>query len=413
MRPWRQGILLPYIGIALVAAKVGHAASFSTTEPLHGCTFYAPNLLVDYPSCSAFSAVTGRNGCQKSKGPITYPGDDVEMWLPDYFIEVTKHVGRSLFAESLDGKALAGHLALASSWWASASGPIAPLTSNGSESASSGDSFWHARLLTIPYGSLANNYPPLAASIGTGLPLCYGGISEFYPSQWNYNLADGPYAAAWSPVGIPACHTLAGASASSLGRDAANRLKQFTSNLGPVPRFPVDPTCAAPVGAKEALFKNALPTSDALSPLANPLRLCMGSWGNLIPRTGWILTDDLKLSGLIAAFKFQSLVGDLHLNPTLKPRIDDKWQIVYPPQKPSGCFRPGSLLQLPRADDVTTRTHDEAETAGIRKHHTYVIAVWRRRHTCTEPLQALGGWTAAFNLNFAKNQAVCQAMGAL
>ena len=413
MRPWRHGILLSQIGSTLLVANLSEAADFSTTMPIHGCTFFSSALVSDYNSCAEFSAVLGRNGCRKSKGPINYPGDDVEMWLPDYFIEVTKHVGRSIFAQSLDGRALAGQLALASSWWASSSGPISPLASNGSESPSGGDNFWHVRLLTVPYGSTFNNYPPLAASIGTGLPLCYGGISEFYPGQWNYNLGDSPYAAAWSAVGIPACHTLAGATASSLGQDAARRLKQITANLGSLPSFAVDVTCAAPVGAKEALFKNALPTSDAMTPLANPLRLCIGSWGNLLPRTGWILTEDLKLSALMAAYKFQSLVSDLHLNPGLRPRADDKWQIVYPTQTPSGCFRPGSLLQTPRSDDVTTRTKDEAEAGGIRKHHTYVIAVWRKRHSCEEPLESIGGWSSSFNANFGKNRVACQAMGVL
>jgi hypothetical protein len=413
MRQWRHGSLLSSVWISFGVAEMSKAADFWTTEPLHGCTFFSSALLSDYNTCAEFSAVTGRNGCRKTKGPVAYPGDDIEMWLPDYYIEVTKHIGRSMFAESADGKALAGQLVLASRWWASSSGPISSFSSNGSMSSSGGDNFWHVRLLTVPYGSLVNNYPPLSASIGTGLPLCYGGISEFYPGQWNYNLADGPYAAAWSPVGIPACHTLAGATSFSLGADAANRLKQVTSSLGSIPSFPIDVTCAAPVGAKEALFKNAIPTSDALSPLSNPLRLCIGSWGNLLPRTGWILTEDLKLSALIAAYKFQSLVADLHLNPSIKPRSDDKWQIVYPIQSPSGCFRPGSLLQIPRSDDVATRSKDETETTGIRKHHTYVIAVWRRRQSCEEPLQAIGGWTASYNITFAKNKATCQAMGVL
>jgi len=97
-------------------------------SPFHGCTFYKARLALQsyaggqpFLGCANFSTVNGRNGCTKTKGVcpfcVVYSGDDVQMWVPDYFIEVTKHVGRSVFAEAVDVPSLKLHLQLASKWW--------------------------------------------------------------------------------------------------------------------------------------------------------------------------------------------------------------------------------------------------------------------------------------------------------
>lgn len=396
----------------------------SITTPFNGCTFYKPRLAsesfanaTNFGGCAEFSAVFGRNGCTKTKGPcpacIHYRGDDVQMWLPDYFIEVTKHVGRSVFAESIDGKVLAAHLALATTWWGSRTmGGVNPLLSNGTSLDSSRESFWHARILTIPYGSMFSNYPPLGASKGIGLPFCYSSISEFFPDQWNKNLSDGPYAFAWAPVGGPLCLSLAGGIVSGALAEAKSKIGAMGRITGNLPTNSFQ--CASPVMAEEGYQKNKWPTSDVISPIASGdlTKLCMGSWGNLVPRTGWIASEDPHMSAMLAAYKFMSLSADFNLNPELKLKDDDKWQIVYPPRIGGGCFKPGSPLKelIPAADDSSYRSKDELDPSSILKNSTYIIAVWRKRESCEEPLQYIHGWSADYEINYHKNEKLCRLM---
>lgn len=393
----------------------------SLSSPFNGCTFYKSRLLresfagaSDHGGCANFSAVNGRHGCKKSKLFIPYNGDDVQMWLPDYFIEVTKHIGRSIFAESLDGVTLKAQLGLATAWWGFAtSSTVTPKISNGSQSDSGHDNFWHVRILTVPYGSLANNYPPLAVAKGNGLPFCYSGISEFFPAQWTYNISDAAFAFAWSPVGTKMCLTASGAVTAGAVAAAKASVGKIISGTKKLPSItPVQ--CANPVGASEGTSKNALPTSDAYAPLLSGdlTQLCMGTWGNLIPRTGWIPNEDPQMSAMMAAYKFMSLAGDFHLNSDLKPKSDDKWQIVYPPRIGGKCFTPGSPLNAitPAADDPLTRSKDELDSSSSLKNYTYIIAVWRKRESCEEPMQFVGGWSADYKANYYKNLGVCQAM---
>ena len=101
-------------GIKIIAFLAALAATSHAAEavPFHGCTFYKPRLTLPsfaggtpWAGCASFSAVTGRNACRKVKGIcpfcVTYAGDDVQMWLPDYYIEVTRHLGRSAFAKRI------------------------------------------------------------------------------------------------------------------------------------------------------------------------------------------------------------------------------------------------------------------------------------------------------------------------
>jgi hypothetical protein len=41
---------------------------------------------------------------------------------------------------------------------------------------------------------------------------------------------------------------------------------------------------------------------------------------------------------------------------------------------------------------------------------TYVIAVWRKRETCEEPFETIGGWSAAYQLHLKKNAALCSVL---
>ena len=414
----RQNLIAALIAIFIAAP----ALALSAVEPLNGCTYYKPRLLPGFRGCAEFSAVRGRQGCHKVKGVcpncVRYLGDDVQMWLPDYFIEVTRHVGRSIFAESLDSGALAAQLALGVKWWElSTHAPVLPGASNGMQSPHAASSFWHARILTVPYGAEVSNFPPLSSSKGSGLPICFSALSEFLPAQWNFNVADAPYAIAWAQVGAPLCLSIVGGAVAAGAGEAKRRVRKIAGGVGSMPTGPVDSSCANPVGAAEAMVKDAQPSADTLAPLSGDLTaLCMGTWGNLVPRTGWIGSDDPYMSALAAAYKFQSLAGDMHLNASLKLLADDKWQIVYPPRPGSACFRPGSPLADivgMGGDDPVARASDEITPAGSLKGHTYVLAVWRRRNSCEEPLEAVGGWTAVYQANFVKNQGLCQAVPSL
>lgn len=414
-----------YQFMALTCVSLSLSTSMSSIAmPFNGCTFYKSRLISDSfengkaaAGCANFSAKLGRNHCKKKKcigfACIKYKGDHIQMWLPDYFIEVTKHIGRSAFAESLDGKILELQLNLAQKWWESSTLGIAnSFLSNGSQFDSARETFWHARILTIPYGSFANNFPPLAVAKGNGLPSCFSAITEFMPAQWNYNLSDAPYALALAPVGVSVCLSGIGSSVSGALAEAKSNIQGIAGLVGNLPSNPLQ--CANPVGAQEGLIKNALPTSDVFSPITsgNITKLCMGSWGNLIPRTGWIESEDPYMSALMAAYKFMSLAGDFHLNPDIKLKSDDKWQIVYPPRSKNKCFTAGSPFQdlPPPAEDSVTRFKDELATNSSLKNQTYIIAVWRRRESCEEPLQYINGWNATHKANFYKNKAICHAV---
>lgn len=412
------------IFIAISFFELRGYAVHSLTTPFNGCTFYKPRLALEsfagateFGGCASFSAVLGRNGCTKVKGIcpacVTYQGDHLQMWLPDYFIEVTKHTGRSVFAESFDSKILAFHLGLATKWWSAATKSIVnPVVSNGSQSDFERESFWQARILTVPYGSIASNYYPLSPAKGNGLPFCFSAISEFMPAQWSYNLSDSPYALALAPIGAPLCLSIAGSAAVGAVSEAKANLGAVAGGAGFVPNNPAQ--CANPVGAKEGLAKNAFPSSDVFTPFktGDLTKLCMGSWGNLIPRTGWIATEDPHMSAMLAAYKFMSLAGDFHLNSDLKLKNDDKWQIVYPPRLGGKCFTPGSPLKdfPPAAEDFISQITDEIDPSSALKNHTYIIAVWRKRESCEEPLQYIRGWSASYKANYAKNLIICQTM---
>ena len=63
------------------------------------------------------------------------------------------------------------------------------------------------------------------------------------------------------------------------------------------------------------------------------------------------------------------------------------------------------------ADDPLSRAKDELGFDQALKDHTYIIAVWRRRESCEEPLSQIDGWGKIYKSNFEKNKAVCQSLG--
>jgi hypothetical protein len=339
------------------------------------------------------------------------------MWLPEFFIEVTTAPGESIFTMSADGALLTKHLALGNAnWKASTLSPFQPFSRAQPDSVSH-SMFWHARILVMPYANLMGSYSPLPVVKGTEAPTCFAGLSEFVPAQWAYNLVDAPYAFAWEPVGSLLCNSPQGAGllgGLEAAKGAVSSVGQGKSSGGGQGEV-----CARAVGFAEASKKMLRPTSDALAPLTMgpqeiSSKLCMGSWGNLIPRSGWAVTGDPLLSSMQAAYRFTSLAADFNLNDRWKLQADDKWQIVFPMSLPGTCFKPGAPFPLlspaPTENQLQRKTH-ELNILSQRK-GTYVIAVWRRRDTCEEPLETIGGWSASHKLHLAKNSAICAATNA-
>ncbi len=411
-----------------VSVSTTMLAKASDLSPFNACTFNAPPFAaqsfaggVPFAGCAGWSAIRGRNGCVKTKGPcplcVTYPGDHLQMWLPEFFIEVTTAPGVSAFTLAADGVLLKKHLSLAHAWWKAVSLAPVPFASRAQSDVTTQSNLWHARILAMPYANLMGSFSPLPGVQGTEAPTCYAGLSEFLPSQWNYNASDAPYAAAWAPLGAGLCNMPAGATfmgGLEVAKGAVSSFsfgKSFEGGSGEV--------CARPVGVAEGASKNLRPSSDALAPLTMgpseiSSKLCMGAWGNLLPRTGWSVTADPLLSAMQAAYRFTSLTADFNLNDRWKIRGDDKWQIVFPMSVASTCFKPGApfpFLAPAPLENLTQRMGHELAPLSARK-GTYIIAVWRKRETCEEPLETLGGWSLAHKGHLAKNAAACTSIHA-
>lgn len=417
--------------VALLCLKVSAIVSIAEAQalaPFNACTFSSPQFAAQSfaggkasRGCANWSVARARNGCVKVKGTcplcVAYPGDHLQMWLPEFFIEVTTAPGESVFTVSADGLLLKQHLKLGNAWLEAATLSPGQKFKRSLPDAVTQSTFWNARILVMPYGNLMGSFPPLPGIFGTEAPTCFAGLSEFFPSQWNYNSVDSPYALAWAPVGIPLCNSPFGATlmgALETAKSAVSSLslgKSFSSLPGEA--------CARPVGVGEATLKNLRPNSDALAPItAGPQnlssKLCMGSWGNLLPRTGWSVTADPLLSAMQAAYKFTSMTADFNLNDNWKVRDDDSWQIVFPNNAPASCFKPGApfpfVAPVPAEDILQRGRHETASTSQAKG--SYVIAVWRKRETCQEPLEIFGGWTVAHRANIIKNTAICSALHA-
>jgi hypothetical protein len=406
---------------ATAVAPLAHAAGVVT--PFNACTFNAAPFVaqsfaggVPFAGCAGWSAIRGRNGCRKTKGPcpfcVTYPGDHIQMWLPEYFIEVTSAPGESAFTLTADGALLKTHLSLGHAWWKTVSLAPVPLASRALPDVMSQTTLWHARILAMPYANLMGSFSPLPGVEGTEAPTCYAGLSEFLPAQWNYNASDAAYALAWAPLGAGLCNMPGGATL--MGGLEAAKGAMSTLSVGKSFEGGAGEVCARPVGAVEGIAKNLRPSSDALAPLTmGPTeissKLCMGAWGNLLPRTGWSVTADPFLSAMQAAYRFTSLVADVNLNDRWKLRADDKWQIVFPLSAPATCFKPGApfpFLAPAPFESASQRMSHELAPLSQRK-GSYVIAVWRKRDTCEEPLETVGGWSLSHKVHLAKNAAVC------
>lgn len=389
-------------------------ADFSV--PLHACTMYSSRLKSQFDSCADFSVVNGRSNCTKTKGEcpycVKYPGDHFRMWLPDYLVEVTPHVGRSMFAEATAGAALNLHLKAATAWWDKTM-PSTPLTSSGASSEVSHSSFWHVRILPVPFGKEVNTFTPLPSSRGTGIPTCYSAVSELIPHQWAHGTVDLSIALAQTALAVPACLHPLGAGLAATQQAAAAELPSVGNIVSSVSGVDIDgfPSgCARPVAELEAKARNFAAGADAW----NPAKLCIGTLGPLLSRTGTVAADDPFKAALTAGVKFASLSSDFFGDTTTGGwQLSDKWQLIYPPSLHNYCFRPGQFSQLKELpfgvnEDGAVRVKDNLNMSGAKanvKSNTYVFAVWRRRETCEEPMI----WRASYNINKGKNSAICSA----
>ena len=395
--------LLMTIGITLSATVV------SAKVPVHSCTFYHSVWKPFFMGCA--EPKIHRRTCTIVKGPcpacIKYQGDRGSMFLPDYLIEVTEHYGDSIFKHTSPG--MKSHLDLAKSYYESKTMGVAHKSlDKGGRSPFSNSYFWHARMLVVPYGPGALTYMSLRPG-GGPLPICFSGISEFFFDQWHLGISDGPFAAAWAPVGIPMCLSDAGAAANAAVATAIANAKSWGGSLmgsigagGSFPMPGLQQGCAYPVNAKAGLGMNLNPSSDALS---FP-KLCMGSLGNLVPREGTITTEDRFRSAVMAAWKFASLVKDFHPSSMAGIEFDYKWQLVYPQTSHGHCFRPGTLEDFPTGPVEFGR--DLVAPPGSEKTNTYVFAIWRKREThCMEPEVESVPWRKSIDLEHKALETAC------
>lgn len=398
----------------LIFMSILHLNSYSLSlkQPLNACTFFSTNFIssswLEPHSCSEFMNLDKITplGCQYSKFP-PIRGTLTEFWFPYAFIEVTREIGGSIFAESLDAKIPLAHMKLATAWYqqavvseapvilkpmAAAFSPTAtiPIFSNGTtQNNGNGRNLhsWNVRMLPIPYSNLVTqgtglgSFPPFGSMRGNVslAPGCYDGISEFNPGGWLWSGDDTLLATAYSPFAVTACLSGAGIAGEVFSEAASKAKSAAIAQVGDLKIPDVNPSslgieCDRPRAPHEGLVRNFQPGSDAL----NPAKLCMGTLGPLMPRSGKVTGSNKFKTAEIAAIKFMSSLGDSTGNFQFHLQDDDKFQLVYPNNTSPGCFKPGSLKELSRVLSLELR--------NVFAKDVYVFAVWRKNSECVDPL---------------------------
>lgn len=392
-------------------------------EPINVCKFFSSPFMGDSwessSSCSEFFSAGSitPGGCQYSEIP-PIRGTKTVFWFPYAFVEVTQQIGESLFADSADAAIPKAHLQLAKHWYQAAivseaptilkpfASSLAPLStfsmvSNGTTNASThfrrNLNTWYVRMLPIPYATLAagngglGDFKPYGSVRGnlSVAPGCFDGISEFSPGEWVWGNDDALLATAYAPFAFPACMIGAGVPAAVVSQAASVAKNVVISQVGNFDIPQVTPSslgaeCDRPKAPHEGLIRNFQPGSDAL----NPLKLCMGSLGPLLPRSGKISGVGRYRTAEIAAIKFMSMLGDSLGNYQFHLKDDDKFQLVYPDNTMTSCFNPGRLTE------ITRLVAQEEKKSG---QDVYVFAVWRRHENCLNPI-AYNSATIKLNL---------------
>lgn len=381
--------------LCLISDNSGFANIFG---PVDACTFHKNPWKRSWEQCAEFKVQRGGNGCRKKRWWGTYRGDNLSMYLPDYFIEVTPHFGKSKFTNSMYGWFLELNLRWGISYWNASSFGLGGNSFRNGGSVPGKSQMYHSRIITIANGSINLVYPWFKSRSG-GIPACFSAISEHFPAQWRDNEVDGLYALATNTVAVPLCESPAGA----IGDIVLSGLNTVISDIGmsggPAPARPggSDAQCSYP--SPVALIKTGLanPLSDAYKPLTNPLELCLGTLGTKFPRTGIQNIDDPYSAALTAALKFASLAGDTYMRSDYRVEADDKIQMVYP--RPAAgapsCFRPGrdfrfdsSGFNIGQLTGLINRGSSALADRGredANNSDSYIFAVWKKRHSCEEP----------------------------
>jgi hypothetical protein len=346
------------------------------------CSFYnETRLSFHFWGCA--EPTVNKRVCNKVKGIcpacVRYKGDRGKMYMPDFFVEVTKKFGKSNFDHY---PSLAFHLNDAKSHYGLGMNQSAGFVKDGASSLESNSQFWHVRILQPPFGTVAFPYfdMPVRGVVTAAVPTCFQGISEYVSDQWNFGISDMPFAAAWAPLGIGLCNSPTSSVPPSDIRDAissASGAADIALGGASLPNIPVV-NCAFAQSGRNMMAMNLRPSSDALS----FSKLCMRSFGNLIPRQGHQETGDQFVSAIKAAWKFLSLAKDIYPHAGISIEFNHKWQLVYPrvsSASSSRCFKPGSPAGL-----VSSLGPLEAIS---KDSGSYIFALWRPRNTtvCYEP----------------------------
>lgn len=392
--------------------------------PFHGCTFYKPQFIpyswpgVQGAGCADFKSVYGQCTIVHCGfwGCISYAGNKVSGYIPDYFIEVTKKSGRSSFAESLDGAGLNSQLQLAQKYWDLNYPPVAPVVGQTGTSQTIEDvksvyqHLSYARMITVPYSDPLWRFRGLDPPKGSSIPTCFQGISEFDPTTWNDDPVRNPdfaISAALSSVSAAVCLSSAGSTsqgAIATARGVISGLSIPTGNRTGIETQGFGANCAMAV---PSWYGSAQSIQTAANFLADPTKLCMGYMGALLPRTGKISASDNWTASLESAYRMASLTQD-HFN-NGGGIGDDKWQIVWPRVAAPYCFAPGGLDTPHEGTDTSLKTFAD-EFPAAQGLDDMVIAVWRKRESCLEPYDQSA--EVDFNTSFAARKSSCDLMNA-
>ena len=398
--------------------------SQSIAVPFHGCTFYKPRFIpYSWPGgqgtgCADFQSVYGACTIVHCGfwGCISYAGNKVTGYVPDYYIEVTKKIGRSAFAESIDGAALNSQLQLSEKYWDLNYPPVAPIVGQNGTSQTIEDvkapyqHLSYARMINVPYSDPLWRFQGLDAPKGSSIPTCFQGISEFDPTTWNDDPVrnpDFPIATALSSISAAVCLSAAG----SMSQGAIASARTLIDSL-PIPsgsRIGIEnqsfgPNCAMPV---PSWYGGAQSIKTASAFLSDPTKLCMGYMGALLPRTGKISSSDNWTASLESAYRMASLTNDHFTNGGgIGP---DKWQIVWPRVAAPYCFAPGGLDTPHEGTDTSLKTVAD-EFPAAQGLDDMVVAVWRKRESCLEPYDQSA--QIDFDTSFAVRKSSCDVMNA-
>lgn len=207
--------------------------------------------------------------------------------------------------------------------------------------------FYHARILQVPFGSLAYSGMPCGGS-----PVekpCFEAMSEHISTTWKSGVADShqPLLLAWS-ANVPACLANGAISAVSTGR-----VVKGLPTGGATCSFPLEAPAFPPV------------TSE----------ICNG-WGVLLPRTGFVESNSIVSAALLAGERIRSIANEVYGSTAIFP--DEKWQMIYP--QSSSCFREGQTLGL------LETVHGVNETGRMKSinQESFLFVVWKKVSCCSE-----------------------------